>query len=235
MDKAKHPALFYSGGKDSLAALMLLQPYWHKLEVVWVDTGNQFPEVVEHMERVARLHIWRFTRLHSDAASYIRNNGQPVDVVPTSYTSHGIFSFGPKPVRVCSRFDCCRENLWTPMAAYMCTVKPDIVLRGDRSTERAEPPTELEGLHLRFPIWDWSADKVKDYICKEAGPLGLLQPRHFMNEGSSLDCMQCTAYNNEHKERMEYLKTHHPEIYKANEKFFAKYISAVHDEMKELF
>jgi phosphoadenosine phosphosulfate reductase len=234
MDKAKHPALFYSGGKDSLATLMLLRPWWHKLEVVWVDTGNKFPEVVQHMERVARQPLWRFTRLHSDAAAYIRDNGHPVDVVPTASTTRGIVAFGRKAVHVCSRFDCCGENIWTPMAAYMCTVKPDIVLRGDRSDERAEPPAEYEGMQLRFPIWDWTVDKVHAFICKEAGPIGLLEPRHFMNEGSSLNCMLCTAHNHEYKERMAYLKTHHPEIYKANEAFYSAYVSAVYDEMKEL-
>ena len=233
MNAARKPVLFYSGGKDSLATLLLLRPWWSKLDVVWVDTGNQFPEVVQHMRRVASI-VPKFTVLHGDTPGFFRENGFPVDVVPTSFTKQGQFIYGQKPVTVCSRFDCCKANIWEPIAAYMVLTKPDLVLRGDRSSERVDPPSECNGTQLRFPIWDWSVEMVREFLEKEAKPAGLLDERHAMSEGSSLDCMTCMAYGCEHAERMKYLKKHHPQMHEVAVQFFDAYKKAVYDDLKEV-
>jgi 3'-phosphoadenosine 5'-phosphosulfate sulfotransferase (PAPS reductase)/FAD synthetase len=44
--------LQFSGGKDSLACLLLLRPWWDRLTVMWVNTGAAFPETLELMEAV---------------------------------------------------------------------------------------------------------------------------------------------------------------------------------------
>ena len=36
----RHVLFFYSGGKDSLAVLMLLKNHLDKVEVVWVNPGD---------------------------------------------------------------------------------------------------------------------------------------------------------------------------------------------------
>ena len=102
--------LFYSGGKDSLALLLLLKPYWNRVNVVWVDTGNQFPEVIEHMGKVMSM-VPHFTTLKGNQPEYFQQNGFPVDVVPTRFTPMGKFIYGETPITVCSRFDCCTTNI----------------------------------------------------------------------------------------------------------------------------
>ena len=227
----KRATFFYSGGKDSLACLLLLRPWWPQLDVVWVDTGNQFPEVYEHMEKVQKL-VPCFTVLHSDTLSYAKEHGFPVDVVPTRYTAMGQFIYGLKKLRVCSRFDCCRNNIWKPMEDYLRLTRPTCVIRGDRSSERMKAPEHDEGMEFVFPLWDWTTEQVMAVV--HADTNGFCQTRHSLPEGSSLDCMTCMAYNVEHACRMEYLKQQHPELYKGAVEFFKDYKNAVREEMAEL-
>ncbi len=227
----KRATLFYSGGKDSLACLLLLANWWHQIDVVWVDTGNQFPELQDHMERVRGL-VPHFITLRSDALAYSRENGFPVDVVPTRYTVMGQFIYGPTKLRVCSRFDCCRHNIWRPMEDYIRLTKPTCIIRGDRASERVKGPERIEGIESVFPLWDWTTEQVMEAIKKAS--FGLFQERHLLPEGSSLDCMTCMAYNVEHECRMKYLKEHHPVIYEGAVDFFRDYKAAVMAEMAEL-
>lgn len=227
----KEAVLFYSGGKDSLATLLLLRPYWDRVNVVWVDTGNQFPEVLEHIEKVKAL-VPHFTTLHGNSPQYLLANGFPVDVVPTSYTAIGQFCFGAKPFRVCSRFDCCGANIWSPMISFIEKTKPTCILRGDRSSERVKGPESCNGIEFAFPIWDWTDEQVWEFIRTEGK--GLIQERHCMKHGTSLDCQTCMAYGDETPERMKYLKKNHPELYELSKQFFKDLKNTIAEELKKI-
>lgn len=223
--------LFYSGGKDSLALLLLLKPFWDRVEVVWVDTGNQFPEVLEHMEKVKKK-VPHFTTIKGHTPEYFLENGFPVDVVPTRHTNLGHFVFGQTPLTVCSRFDCCEANIWGPMRTYMALKKPTCVLRADRSIEREKGPESAAGIEFCFPIWRWTDNQVWEFLRLEAGEL--LQDRHFMKYGTSLDCQTCMAYGEEIPERLEYLKKRHPELYERVVHFYRVYKDAVTRELDKI-
>ena len=228
--------LWYSGGKDSLAVLLLNKARWQDedFHVAWVDTGNQFPEVYEHMDTVKSL-VRSFRLIRSNTAAWQFKNGHPVDLVPTSKDATGRYIYGGDArMPYVSRWQCCKANMWDPMAKFMELFRPEEVLRGDRGEERAEGAKEAEGIKLSFPIFNWTTEQVQAFIEAQAPKYGLLQMRHKLKEGSSLDCMTCTAYNCEHKERMNYLKEHHPELYKANRVFFERYLEDVFHEMKEI-
>lgn len=228
--------LWYSGGKDSLAVLLMNRKLWESddFTVAWVDTGNQFEEVYEHMERV-KLYVKNFKTLKSNTIDWQLRHGRPVDLVPTSFDKTGQYIYGGRHYSpYVSRWECCKANLWDPMLEYMNVFKPELVLRGDRREERAESVKESGGIKFRYPIFDWTQKAVYSYIVAEAPKYGLLQPRHALEEGSSLDCMSCTAYNCEHKCRMEYLKQFHPGLYEANRKFFERYREDVFHDLKEL-
>lgn len=232
-DRHVKVTLFYSGGKDSLACLLLMEPFWHRTDVVFLNTGNQFPEVIEHMTKIAKL-VPSFHVIHSNAAKYVREHGQPVDLVPTTYTDVGQYIYGKRELKVCSRFDCCNANLWEPMTQWFKLTRPTCVVRGDRGSEREMGKTEFEGIEFAFPIFDWTRDQVMELVRGRGKKLGLYQERHELSEGSSLDCMTCTAYNVEHRERMKYLRDKHPDLYKANEEFFKAYKLAVFEELREV-
>jgi len=46
-------ALHVSGGKDSLATLYLLRPYWDKLTVYWLNSGDTVPATESMMREIA--------------------------------------------------------------------------------------------------------------------------------------------------------------------------------------
>lgn len=53
----KVPAMVsFSGGKDSLAVLLLAEKAGLKLPVFFIDTGLEFPETIEHVKDIARRH-----------------------------------------------------------------------------------------------------------------------------------------------------------------------------------
>jgi len=229
--KHKDAVLFFSGGKDSLSVLLLARPYWDRISVVWVDTGIEYPETYALMEKVKAM-VPHFVTLYSDAGRYIQAFGYPVDVVPLLCTNYGQSVWGPKPIRVCSRFDCCNENIWKPMQMYFAITRPSCVIRGDRATERPKGSTQWEGIAFEFPIWDWTDEQVWKYL-QENGK-GLVEERHCMKHGTSLNCMYCMAQNYEVPHRLGYLKTHHPEVYEASVKFYEKYRQVVMDELNLL-
>lgn len=235
LDGKSRGLFFYSGGKDSLAVLLLLKDLWQsdRLEVVWVNTHCNFPEVQEHMDRVKGL-VKHFTELRSDVAAWQKEHGHPVDLVPTSNDMTGQFIYGGKGQTYCSRWDCCGRNLWAPMSAYIAEKKPDVIIRGDRSSERVEQAKSAEGSVLELPIFGWTTEQVQGFIKKEGKPLGLYQQRHALSEGSSLDCMTCTAYNIEHKERMSYMEVYHPQLHKSMHEFFSRYRKDIYSDLKEI-
>jgi 3'-phosphoadenosine 5'-phosphosulfate sulfotransferase (PAPS reductase)/FAD synthetase len=75
------PILQFSGGADSLACLWLLREHWPRLTVVWVNTGDCFPETSELMRKVREL-VPHFHEVRSDQPAQIRRWGYPVDVLP---------------------------------------------------------------------------------------------------------------------------------------------------------
>ncbi len=77
-DRGKPLLLSFSGGKDSLAAMMLLYGYL-PFEAVYIDTGIEFPETVKYVQKLCRemhvkLHIANAGDSFFDA---IKNFGPP--------------------------------------------------------------------------------------------------------------------------------------------------------------
>ena len=55
MDRHDIVVLQFSGGKDSTACLHLLEPWWDKVHVVWVNPGAPYPEMLEHAPHTGAL------------------------------------------------------------------------------------------------------------------------------------------------------------------------------------
>lgn len=226
----RHVLFFYSGGKDSLAVLMLLKNHLDKVEVVWVNPGDPFPEVVEHMKKV-RDFVPHFTEIKSDVRSFVEAHGFPVDVVDTRRTTFGNYAFGPTPYKICSRFDCCGCNLWAPMVEHIKASGADCVIRADRGEERAKGIEHADGVDYVFPIFDWDVERVKAFV--RTAPAGLYEERHELTHGSSLDCKCCTAYNTDWPSRKVYLREKFPLLLEAQSDFRREYYGTLIKELVE--
>lgn len=209
LGRHKHIALQFSGGKDSIATLEVMRPYWDRLTVYWLNTGDPFPEVLEVAERV-RAMVPRFVEVDGGRDWVVAQFGLPSDVVPysSSVASH-LLGVG-ETVLLQDRFSCCSRVLMEPLHARMVEDGITLIVRGQRNAEIFKGQLRSgdchDGLEFLYPIEDWSTEAVFDYI--EAA--GWEIPRYY-TEGMphSGDCMVCTAWVGEG--RGAYLKKHYPE------------------------
>ena len=212
----KHGALFgrhervalqVSGGKDSLAVLHAMKPWWDKLRVYWLNPGDPFPETVALMENIKSA-VPSFVEIPGRQKEIIAADGWPSDVVPVKWTTFGQFVFGEKPYKIQGRLDCCYRALMAPMQEAMIRDGITCIIRGKRSEEADKSPTRsgdvVEGIELVYPLWDWTAGKVEKYL--EVN--GVELPESYKYASHSLDCMSCTAWWGEGLSK--FLSAEHP-------------------------
>jgi 3'-phosphoadenosine 5'-phosphosulfate sulfotransferase (PAPS reductase)/FAD synthetase len=201
-------ALEFSGGKDSLACLYLYRDAG-KLEetvVLWVNTGDAYPETIAQMQRV-REWVPHFHEVKSDQPSVIAEFGFPSDVVPGLNTRLGQACTGESGVRIQSFMDCCARSVWLPMHEAVKALGVTRVVRGQRNDERRRAPIKSghveDGIEYLFPIEDWTEQQVYEYLQSVDADL----PAYYREERTSRDCMHCTAYLDESAERIRNLPT----------------------------
>lgn len=235
LDRHKHGALGFSGGKDSLALVYMLQPYWDKLTLYHVDTGDLLPEIREIVDMVERM-VPRFVRIESNAKAWIANVGMPSDLVPTSSTSAGL-AIGMSKRRIVDRFDCCGINLMLPLHQRMIADAISLVIRGTKRVDAKRLPVESGdtsmGYELWLPLQDWSHEQVFDYLNSVGAPIC----RIYEERVNAPECATCPAWWNER--RAEYLAKYHPDLfdaYRANLRIVADeikpHVIALHRELK---
>jgi 3'-phosphoadenosine 5'-phosphosulfate sulfotransferase (PAPS reductase)/FAD synthetase len=201
-------ALQFSGGKDSLALLYLMRPWWDRLCVYWLNTGDAYPETVELMARI-RGEVPNFKEIHGNQPAIVGQDGWPSDVVPHLHTTDGNMVFGPTPFRVQSRLSCCWRSLMLPMFNAMLDDGITLVIRGKRRDEADRTGVESgdtsNGMEVLFPLMEWTAGNVIQYLRNN----GIELPRSYGYANSSLDCMSCTAWL-EHRNG-DYLQAMYPD------------------------
>jgi phosphoadenosine phosphosulfate reductase len=227
----KKVALFFSGGKDSIACLELLRPYLDRIAVIWVNTGSNFPEVEECVTKVA-LEVPNFIEIPTNQAWSIEIHGYPADVVPVNFTKLGQDVTNPKDIMFRSYLECCNENLWSPAYAKVKELGITGVIRGQRADEGHRAPIKsgyvADGIEYFFPLQDWSNEDVNKYLEKQGVEM---TERLMMRSHTSLDCWNCTAFTENSVERMEYMKKHHPVKHQSVVKLLQRIDNAVMSEL----
>ena len=204
--------LQFSGGKDSLACLLLTKPWWEKIMVMWTNTGDAFPETLEQMAKIKAM-VPHFLEVKTDQPTQIREHGWPSDVIPVRATEFGRI-LAPDDSTVIQGYPlCCNANIWQPMFEATLRLGATLVLRGTRKTDvrrATKSQTEvIAGVTFHHPVWDWPAKDVFVYVDKR----GFL-PKHYRETETSLDCMHCTAYLDENAMKMRYLARAYPDVSK---------------------
>jgi phosphoadenosine phosphosulfate reductase len=227
----KKVALFFSGGKDSLACLELCKPYLDRIVVIWVNTGSNFPEVEECVTKVA-IEVPNFVEIPTNQAWSVETNGYPADVVPVNFTKLGQDVTGFKDIMLRSYLECCNENLWSPAYAKVKELGITGVIRGQRNDEGHRAPIKsghvADGIEYFFPLQDWGNEDVNNYLIEQGVEM---TERLMMRSHTSLDCWNCTAFTDNSVERMEYMKKYHPVKHQAVAKLLQRIDNAVMSEM----
>lgn len=194
-----------SAGKDSAAALWLLQDYWPHMDVVWCNAGNPYPETLELMTEWQK-RLPNFCCVLGDQPNDVSANGWPVDVVPMESTQIGMMLTGQSTIKLRPFWECCGNNMWNPMQQEVIRGGYSGVIRGQKLCDKLKAPTRSgdvqQGVEYLFPIEDWTDEDVLEFLGEERLPGSYKRGMR-----SSLDCMNCTAFAAENPGRIADLKT----------------------------
>lgn len=212
IDRHAVSVLQFSGGKDSLACLHLLRPFWDRLVVMWCNTGDAFPETVEQMREIERM-VPRFIEVNTDARAQITQYGWPVDIMPVNRGAVGRAIEGHAKQMMQPYTTCCGANKWHPMDAAARDLGATLVIRGQRNSERMKAPIRsgatYDGIEYWFPIEAWSEKNVFAYL----HGINVPAPAHYAHTGTSLDCMHCTAWIGDAGRTIRWMRDAHPAEY----------------------
>jgi phosphoadenosine phosphosulfate reductase len=167
-------ALVSSFGADSAVLLHMISGIDKRTPVVFVDTGQHFPETLAYRDRlVESLGLQNIVAAEPDAETLRAEDPEN-------------FLFASDPDR------CCEIRKVLPLGEALRPYEAWITGRkGFQSLERARTPLfEAEGERVKVnPLVGWSAREILDYI-KQAG----LPPHPLVAKGfPSIGCLPCTS------------------------------------------
>jgi phosphoadenosine phosphosulfate reductase len=205
-------ALWFSGGKDSMACLYLKRPELENIQVLFANPGKHFPELLD-TARKARAFCPNWHEVRSDRNEQWDRNGLPADLVPIDWTAAGQALSNAKAVKVQSYLGCCYDNIAAPLLQRTRELGCNKVIRGQRANEPhrsiAKNGDSSGGITFLHPIENWTAGQVLQYLAEEMGEL----PEHYALEHSSMDCYDCTAFAAQSLDRVRYMRAHHPILF----------------------
>lgn len=211
-DRHQKVALSFSGGKDSLACLYLMRPWWDRLTVYWLNPGNPFPETVVLMDQI-RKQVPHFKEVRGQQPEIIAQDGWPSDVVPIRYTTQGNAECGPTEFKVQERLQCCIRSRMLPLYRAMVADGVTCCIRGKRFDDDDQTGVESghvteDGMELVFPIYDWTTEDVFSFLDSH----GIERPPFYEQSTTFQECMDCTAFWGDGLSR--YLAAKHPVAFK---------------------
>lgn len=208
-------ALQFSGGKDSIAVLFLMKPFWDQLTVYHVASADPFPENVQMADKV-RAMVPNFQYVLGRQQEVMSKYGYPSDLVPYSSTPFGRVHAGDRGLPMLDRYTCCYESIMSPLQQAMHEDGITLIIRGQRNSDRHKSRLRSGdvsgGFEVLFPIEDWSDEQVLEYLRRNDIPV----PRFYEDGAHGFDCMSCTAWL-EHGQGA-YMKKHFPKQYASRQK-----------------
>ena len=198
--KYKEPVLMFSGGKDSLLCLLMLKDQLDSINVVFVNTGKNFPQALQFMDTIKPL-CKKFIELRSDRNRDWATYGLPSDLI------------NPMQGQYQSVKSCCYKNIMLPVINLVKALDSNLLIRGSKNIDSyhdgVQSLSTVEGVLIYNPI-----ENFTDYQVMEAlKTYNIKLPDYYSFKHTSLDCMDCTGYLKDTKDRLELLKAKYPEVY----------------------
>lgn len=208
LNRHQRIAFQFSGGKDSTAALFLLRPYWDRMTVYWLDSGDSFPETRALIHEVLSCGINNFVRVQGRVHEVVAEFGPPSEVVPFS-ASEAAHNFGvAQSASIQDRSMCCARSKMLPMHQRMIDDEITLIIRGQKNCDQFKGPFKsgdrVDGFEFLYPVETWTDQDVFAYLALHC-PAAANMYAHLDKSG---DCMRCSAWLGDN--RGGYLKQHHP-------------------------
>lgn len=209
IDRHERIALQFSGGKDSLACLYLMRPYWDRMTVYWLNTGAAYPETVSLAQKVSQM-VPKFVAIAGRQPQVIDQFGIPTDILPASSTPMGVIGAGAG-ILMQDRYSCCLRSKMLPLHERMVEDGITLVIRGQKNADGLKGVLRSGdvdgGIEYLFPLEDWSDSQVMRYLREEDAPI----PRFYEMLKDAPDCLTCSAWWS--KGEGAYRKRYHYEHY----------------------
>lgn len=203
-------ALQFSGGRDSLACLYLMRPYWDRIRVYWLNAGDPFPETLALMAKI-RDQVPHFIEVQGRQPEVIAEGGIPSDLVPVNRTPIGLVGTRSNEQPIQDRYTCCVRSRMIPLHERMIEDDITLIIRGQKNSDRLKGPLRSGqvdgGIEYLFPIEDWTTGQVNQFLQEQ----GVKLPKFYVLLNSAPDCMTCSAYWEEGVSA--YLKRYHYPAY----------------------
>lgn len=178
-----------SGGKDSVACLYLLKAQLAGITVVWLDTGDAYPETLRVIEECRKI-CPNFKVIKSDVVAWVARNGYPSDVLP----ANGRLVRLDTPLRLSDKYACCASNIMNPMHEAVMAMRPTEIIRGQKNADSYKGPLRsgqvVDGITFTYPLENWTDAEVLEFLEDVGAPV-----HSCYNYGDhGVDCMHCTAW-----------------------------------------
>jgi len=103
--------------------------------VMWVNTGEAFPETLEQMELVKKM-CPNFTEVQTNAKQQIDERGFPVDVLPMKNEKEVQFYTNTQIIPLQSFLSCCMANLMLPLHEATKLYGATLISRGQKLADK---------------------------------------------------------------------------------------------------
>lgn len=204
-------ALAFSGGKDSWVCLHLYKDKLDEIIVLWVNTGKNYPEALESINK-AKVLCKNFIEIKTERNWQNYINGLPSDIVPIANTVLGESITGSVETKVQSYLNCCMDNISAPLMAKVKELGITLLISGKRLSEGHQSShmdgDVIDGVMHVHPIENWTDKEVLDLLHEN-----MVVPKHFSFSHSSLDCYDCTAYRKDTKDLDAWSAINHPALF----------------------
>lgn len=208
-DRHTKIAFQFSGGKDSLAALYLLEAEWGRMTVYWLNSGDAFPETLDIVAMV-RAAVPHFVEVPGHVEQVIEEFGLPSDITTANSTPLGQV-IEPGTMKLQDRYSCCARTVMNPLHNEMMKDGVTLIIRGQKQADHSKGPVRsgevIDGVEYFYPIEDWTTAHVFEFLAVKGLPIN----RVYDTMSTTPECMSCSAWWDD--KRGAYLKQFHPEQY----------------------
>lgn len=215
---SSHPktVLEYSGGKDSMACLHLLTPFWDRITVLWVNPGAAYPETLEHMAAI-RAMVPNFVEAKGNVEEDIKKHGFPANVIPlwNTWQWRALYKDPIREPLIQDPLACCARNRAQPLHDAEAKLGATLAISGYRKAERCHGPQngwkDVRGVQYWCPIYSWSEAEVFAFLASREIEL----PTIYEYVSTSPECRACTSDQDLSPDEVgswfAFLDKHHPE------------------------
>lgn len=220
----------FSGGKDSLLVLLMLKDQLDHINVVFVNTGKNFPEALSFIDTIKPM-CKKFIELQSDRDFDWEQYGMPSDLIPQSHTRIARDNSAKSEFILQSIFSCCYKNIMLPVAHLVDALGSTLIIKGSKLSDNLHDKINSGTILGRVTVYKPLETFTDHQVLEALKIFNIALPNYYSFQETSLDCMDCTGDLDKTKDRLELLKKRYPQEYYKTKANIEKIIAISEDTL----